>query len=486
MGTIQDLQQVLARKEAILQGDVSSVEKQKKSGKLTARERVAKLLDAGSFVETDVLVEKSGVVTGSGTVEGRPVYVFSQDFAVMGGAVGDKQAKKIVKILSLAQKTGTPVVGICDSTGARIDEGVGALSAYSEIFAQMARLSGVIPMLTVVAGPCAGAAAMMCELSDFTFVVKGIGQLLCAGPQVMQATLDTSKSAEDFGGADASLKTGTAGFACKDEDEAFASVKKLLSVLPSNNLEDAPLLDSSDLNRLTEGLTAGDDGKTVIDALCDADSVIEVGAGYTKAITSFGRVGGRAVALVYTGKDALCAKRCQKISRFVRFADCYNIPVVSLIDAEGTPVVQGDNQSWLLKSAAQLLYTYAEATTCKIALIIGKAIGTPYIAMGGKANADMTYAWPGSVISAVSAKTAVQLQYTDELKKSTGDAIKAREDLAAKYEAEVADGVNAAAQGHIDDVINPADTRKMLICALEMLASKRDSNPPKKHGNLPM
>lgn len=486
MGTIQDLQQVLARRTAILEGDASSVEKQKKSGKLTARERLAKLLDAASFVETDTLVEASGVVTGSGVIGGKPVYVFSQDFAVVGGAVGEKQAKKIVKVLELARKTGTPVIGICDSTGAMMDEGAGALNAYADIFAHMARLSGVVPMMTIVAGPCAGAAAMMCELSDFTFVVQGIGQLLCAGAQVMQASLDGSKSAEDFGGAQVSVQTGAAAFACEGEDSAFAQVKALFALLPSNNLEDAPCADATDINRLTEGLTAGMPGADIIDRLADAGTKMEVGAGYTKAITAFARMGGRTVAMVYTGSGELCAKRCQKIARFVRFADCFNIPVVSLIDAQGIKVMQGDAQAWMLKAASQLLYTYAEATTPKVALVVGEAIGAAYVALGGAANADVTYAWPGSVISAVSKETAVQLLYKDEIKNSKGDVQAVRAQLEERYAAEVADGVNAAAKGYVNDVIDPAQSRKMVIAALEMLASKRDSNPPKKHGNMPM
>ena len=486
MSTMQDLNQVLSRKQAILDGDAASVEKQKKSGKLTARERVAALLDAGSFVETDVLVEDSGVVTGSGVISGRPVYVFAQDYTVLGGAVSEKQARKIVKILELARKTGTPVIGVCDSTGALLEEGVGALNAYADIFAHMARLSGVVPMITVVAGPCAGAAAMLCELSDFAFVVDGVGALTCAGAQVMQATLGGNKTAQDFGGAKASVGTGAAAFACESEKDAFAKVKTLLDLLPSNNLEDAPLSEAADLNRLTEGLCAGMPGADIIDALLDAGTKLEAGAGYTQAITALGRLGGRVVAVVYTGSGTLCAKRCQKIARFVRFADCYNIPVISLIDADGIVIAQGDSQAWMLKASSELLYTYAEATTPKIALVTGNAIGAAYIAMGGKANSDMTYAWPGSVISAVSSQAAVQLLYTKELKESKGDVLAEREKLADRYAAEVADGVNAAAKGYIDDVIDPAQSRKMLIAAVEMLSSKRDSNPPKKHGNMPL
>lgn len=228
MSTMQDLNQVLTRKQAILDGNAASVEKQKKSGKLTARERIAALLDAGSFVETDVLVEDGGVVTGSGVISGRPVYVFAQDYTVLGGAVSEKQARKIVKILELARKTGTPVIGVCDSTGALLEEGVVAMNAYADIFAHMARLSGVVPMITVVAGPCAGAAAMMCEISDFTFVVDGVGALLCAGAQVMQATLGGAKSAQDFGGAKTSVESGRGRFCVQGRERCVCAGQEAL------------------------------------------------------------------------------------------------------------------------------------------------------------------------------------------------------------------------------------------------------------------
>ena len=486
MSTLQDLNQVLSRKQDILE-NAAGVEKQKKSGKLTARERVALLLDEGSFLEQSMLLSDAGVVTGSGTVEGRPVFVAAQDFAVMDGAVGAKQAKKIVKILDLARKTGTPVVLMCDSNGARVGEGAAALEAYTDIFAHMARLSGVVPMITMVLGPCVGAAAMMAQLSDLVIVAKA-GALLVAGPQVISATMGKDvKTAVELGGAEIAVANGAAHFAFETEEEAFAQAKALLNILPANNLEDAPFSAEEDMNRVVDGLTAGAEGMDVITKLADTGSVIEAGKGYTGAVTAFAKMAGRTVAFVYTGKGDTCSNRMQKIARFVRFADCYNIPVISLVDSTGLKVAKNvEDQLNTVKAASKLVYAYSESTTVKVTLVIGNAIGAAYVAMGGSANADVTYAWPGSVISPLTGEAAIAIWHKDEINKSTGDAVAARKELAAKYEAEVADGVNAALEGLVDDVINPADSRKMVIAALENLSSKRDSNPPKKHGNMPL
>lgn len=485
MSTLQDLNQVLSRKQAILES--AGVEKQKQSGKLTARERVSLLLDGGSFVEQSMLFADAGVVTGCGTVEGRPVYVIAQDFAVMDGAVGEKQAKKIVKVLELARKTGTPVVTLCDSNGARVGEGAAALEAYADIFAHMARLSGVVPMIAVVAGPCVGAAAMTAQLSDIVLVAKPAGALLVAGPQVLASTMGKDLKAEDLGGGKTAVEYGAAHFACETEEEAIAQVKTLLGMLPANNLEDAPFAPEEDMNRLVEGLAAGADGREVITALADTGSVVELGKGFTGAVTALGRMAGRTVAFVYTGKGDTCDKRMNKITRFVRFADCYNIPVVSLVDSTGFELFPTiDRQMSVMKAASALVYAYSEATTVKVTLVIGSAVGAMYVAMGGSANADATYAWPGAVISPMTGEAAIQVMWKDQIKASQGDAVKAREELAAKYEAEVADGVCAAVAGLVDDVIDPADSRKMVIAALELLSSKRDSNPPKKHGNMPL
>ena len=471
MSTLQDLNKVLSRKQAILDENAAGVEQQKKSGKQTARERIAMLLDGGSFVEQSMLAQDAGVVAGSGTVDGRPVYVFAQDFAVMDGAMGAKQAKKIVKILEQARKTGTPVVAMCDSNGARVGEGAAALEAYADVFAHMARLSGVVPMIAMVLGPCVGAAAMMAKLSDVVIVSKPAGALMMAGPQVLASAMKKDIKAEELGGADVAVKTGAAHFACETEADAMAKARAVLGMLPANNIEDAPFSVEEDMNRRLEGFEAGCDGAELI----------------TQAVTALGKMAGRTVAFVYTGKGDTCDNRMKKIARFVRFADCYNIPVVSLVDSTGLKLFDTvERQMAVLNAASTLVYAYSEATTVKVTLVIGNAIGSAYVAMGGSANADMTYAWPGSVISPMTGEAAIQIMWKDKIMASKGDAVKAREELAAQYEAEVADGVNAAVEGLVDDVIDPADSRKMVIAALEILSSKRDSNPPKKHGNMPL
>ena len=462
MSTLQDLNKVLSRKQAILDENAAGVEQQKKSGKQTARERIAMLLDGGSFVEQSMLAQDAGVVAGSGTVDGRPVYVFAQDFAVMDGAMGAKQAKKIVKILEQARKTGTPVVA-------------------------MARLSGVVPMIAMVLGPCVGAAAMMAKLSDVVIVSKPAGALMMAGPQVLASAMKKDIKAEELGGADVAVKTGAAHFACETEADAMAKARAVLGMLPANNIEDAPFSVEEDMNRRLEGFEAGCDGAELIAALADTGSVLEFGKGHTQAVTALGKMAGRTVAFVYTGKGDTCDNRMKKIARFVRFADCYNIPVVSLVDSTGLKLFDTvERQMAVLNAASTLVYAYSEATTVKVTLVIGNAIGSAYVAMGGSANADMTYAWPGSVISPMTGEAAIQIMWKDKIMASKGDAVKAREELAAQYEAEVADGVNAAVEGLVDDVIDPADSRKMVIAALEILSSKRDSNPPKKHGNMPL
>ena len=283
------------------------------------------------------------------------------------------------------------------------------------------------------------------------------------------------------------MEAGAAHFACESETEAFAQVRKLLGMLPGNNLEDAPFSVEEDMNRVLSGLEAGADGREVIAELADTGSMVELGKGYTGAVTALAKMAGRTVAFVYTGKGDTCDKRMNKIARFVRFADCYNIPVVSLVDSTGLELFDTvDRQMSVLKAASTLVYAYSEATTVKITLVIGNAIGSAYVAMGGRANADMTYAWPGSVISPLTGEAAIQVMWKDKIMASKGDAVQARRELADQYEAEVADGVNAAVAGLVDDVIDPADTRKMVIAALELLSSKRDSNPPKKHGNMPL
>lgn len=489
MANTQELKQVLARKQAILQGDAERIAKQRAAGKLTARERVAKLLDQGSFVELDALVSKqndyAGVVTGFGTVQDRPVYVFAQDFTVHGGAMGEMQAKKICKVLDLAQKTGAPVVALCDSAGVRVDEGAAAMNAYAMIYAKMAKLSGVCPMIAVVLGPCMGGAALMAQLADVCIEAENVGQLMVYGPQVVSALTGKTLDAKKLGGAEAMAAQGGVALTAKDEDAAIALTARVLDLLPSCNAEDADVVDTDDLNRVLPDVDPQDvDG--LLNAMADGGDVVEMYGAWGREIrVALCRVGGRSVGLVAACGE-LTPEACAKAARFVRLCDCYSLPVISLVNTKGIAVPAAENQAKAMVAASQLLYAYAEATCPKVCVVTGDAIGQAYVAMGGKTNADVTYAWPGAVISALTPEAAVQVLYTDELKADAAPALESRAKLESNFALNVAGGVNAAQAGMIDDVIEPAETRKYVISALEMLSAKREANPPKKHGNLPL
>jgi len=494
MSSTQNLEQVMAKKQAILQGDAARIDKQRQAGKLTARERVMKLLDQGSFVELDTLVAKgedgAGVVTGYGTVQDRPVYVFSQDYAVHGGAMGQMQAKKILKVLDLAQKTGAPVVAMLDSAGVRLDEGALAMNAYAEVYAKMARMSGVCPMIGMVLGPCVGTASLMAQLCDLSIMAQSVGEMMLVGPQVMSAATGKEYTGKTLGGADVMAAQGMASITCETEDEALQALVTVLDLLPGCNAEDAPIVDTDDMNRLMNAGSGCSSCELLAD-LTDGGAYVELNKEFGKTLrTVLARVGGRTVGIVCSrpneNEGRLGAAACQKAARFVRLCDCYSLPVISLVDTQGLELVDANGQGWLMAAAAQLLYAYAEATCPKVTVITGNAIGPAYVAMGGKANADVCYAWPQAVISALTPEAAVQVLYKKEIAESEGPALEARAKLAEEYAANVADGVAAAQAGMIDDVCDPKETRKLVIAAIEMLASKRDSNPPKKHGNLPL
>ena len=490
MHNSQDLQKVLEIRDAILGGNEKRLKEQRDAGKLTARERVEKLADAGSFVELYAMVsqneEGAGVVTGYATIEERPVYIFAQDFTVRGGAMGKAQSAKIVKLLDMALKTGAPVLALMDSAGVRIDEGAEAMNAYSEIYHKLARMSGVCPIISVVLGPCIGGAALLTQLADVSVMVEKTGELMVFGPQVMAAMNGLDVKPEELGGAKVAAGLGACALTAATEDEAFLKAKQVLALLPSSNLEDSEIIDTDDMSRLLPAIDPSDiDG--LVAAICDSGSAIELYAAYEPAIRVFlARMGGRSVGVVAAG-GKLTAGAMQKAARFVRFADCFNIAVVSLLNTSGVEIESVRAQGWLFKAQSQLLYAYAEATTPKLAVVTGDAIGQAYVAMGGKANADVTYAWPGAVISALTPEAAVAVLYADEVKADKELSVEdARVKYADKYIEETAGAVNAAKAGMVDDIIDPAKTRAMLISALEMLASKRDSNPPKKHGNLPV
>jgi len=360
------------------------------------------------------------------------------------------------------------------------------MSAYSEIYHKLSRMSGVCPIVSLVLGPCIGGAALLTQLADVSIVAEKVGQLMVFGPQVMAAMNGKPVKADEFGGAKVAAKMGACALTAETEDEAIAKAQKVLALLPSSNLEDSEIVDTDDMNRLLPAIDPAD-ADALVAALVDNGSAIELYEDYGKHVkTVLARMGGRSVAIVAaTGK--LCAACLQKAARFVRMADCFNIPVVSLLNTCGVQVDSVEAQGWLFKAQAQLLYAYAEATTAKLAVVTGDAIGQAYVAMGGKGNADVTYAWPSAVISALTPEAAVAVLYSKEVKADTDLTVEAaRAKYADKYIEEVAGAVNAAKAGMVDDIIDPATTRQMLISALEMLASKRDSNPPKKHGNLPM
>ena len=486
----QDLQKVLELREAILGGNEKRLKQQRDAGKLTARERIAKIADDGSFVELFALVsqnqEGAGVVTGYATIENRPVYIFAQDFTVRGGAMGKAQAEKIVKLLDMALKTGAPVLALMDSAGVRIDEGAQAMNAYSEIYHKLARMSGVCPIVSVVLGPCIGGAALLTQLADVNIVADKVGELMVFGPQVMAAMNGLAVKPEELGGAKVAAGMGACALTAATEEEALAKAKQVLDLLPSSNLEDCDIVDTDDMSRMIPEVDAGD-ASALIAALADNGTALELYADYEPGVkVALARMGGRTVAFV-AANGKLTAGAMQKAARFVRFADCYAIPVVSLLNTDGVYVKNVQEQGWLFKAQSQLLYAYAEATTDKLAVVTGNAIGQAYVAMGGKANADVTYAWPGAVISALVPEAAVAVLYADQVKADKELSVEdARAKYAAQYVDDVAGAVNAAKAGMVDDIIEPAKTRAMLISAMEMLASKRDSNPPKKHGNLPM
>ncbi len=490
----EKLNEVLARREAIRQGDAERVGKQKADGKMTARERIARLLDAGSFVELDALLSRngdySGVVTGSGTVQDRPVYVFAQDFTVHGGAMGEMQAQKICKLLDLAAKNPAPVIALCDSAGVRVDEGARAMNAFSRIYAKMAQLSGVCPILSLILGPVVGGAAMMAQLADFSIQAETVGRLMVYGPQVVSAMTGRSVDAAALGGAKAMAAQGGVTFTAVDEGEAIALAIRLLGMLPSSNREGTDLVDSDDLNRLLPDADPDDSG-ALLSGVSDGGVFMELYPEWGRELrVAMARVGGHSVGLVVSNAQEnngeLAPAACAKAARFIRFCDCYDLPVVSLINSRGIQVPDEKAQSWSMITVTQLLYAYAEATTAKVSVIVGNAIGQAFVAMAGKENADITYAWPGSVISALTPQAAVQILCADEMKNSDGDPLAVREALERKFADEIADGIAAASDGMIDDVISPEETRKYIIAALETLAGKDAFTSVRKHGNMPL
>jgi methylmalonyl-CoA decarboxylase subunit alpha len=504
------------RREVIeLGGGDARIAKQHQTGKLTARERIRWLMDEGSFVELDAFVKHrcsefgfekvdapaEGVVTGYGTVDGRPVYVFAQDFTVIGGSLGEMHAKKICKVLDLALRTGAPVVGINDSGGARIQEGVDALSGYGQIFFRNTRASGVIPQISAIMGPSAGGAVYSPALMDFIFMVDKTSQMFITGPQVIQAVTGEEVSSEDLGGALTHNRvSGVAHFFAEDDRRCLADIRRLLGFLPSNNLEPAPPCEGADdPGRWAEGLNSlmpespnkAYDMKEIITAVVDGGDFLEVQAHYAlNIIVGFARMNGRTIGIIANQPQHLAGcldiNASDKAARFIRTCDAFGIPILSIVDVPG--FLPGTNQEYggIIRHGAKMLFAYSEATVPKVTLIVRKAYGGAYLAMCSKdLGADIAYAWPSAEIAVMGPDGAANIIFRSEIG-AAADKAKARADKIAEYRGRFATPYIAAARGYVDDVIEPAASRRMIVNAFEMLAGKRETLPGKKHGNLPV
>lgn len=491
MNVERNLPVIRERKLAILKGDPELCAQQKKAGKLIARERIGLLLDAASFVELDTLNAEAGVVTGYGLIDGNPVYVYAQDFTVKGGSVGAAHARKVCKVMELAEKTGAPVVAILDTAGARLDEGIDAMDAYAKMAGKANEISGVVPQIALVLGPCGGIASAIAGMSDVTVMSKN-GALFVNGPLVVSAVAGKNVDMETLAGPVASVKSGMAQLIAETDEEAIAKARKIVAMLPSNNMADAEDFSSDDINRELNELNAInslDDVRDLLTRVADMNEIIELGEDFAPSmITALAKIGGTTVGFVanQAAKDEgrLTVYGCKKAARFVNLCDCFSIPVITVVDSMGMKISAAP-QGELARAGAQLMFAYAEASTPRIALIAGNAVGMGYAALASRTAADVVYAWPGACISAVTPKIAAQLNYADEMKDAE-DPFAKRAELEARYVEEVADGINAAKQGYVDDVIEPALTRQMIAAAMEMLAGKRESKPAKKHGNMPL
>jgi len=504
------------RKNAIRQGGGAEKTKQQhESGKLTARERIALLVDDGSFAEIGAFVEHrstdlgmdkvkapaEGVITGFATIEGRPVYLYAQDFTVMGGSLGEMHAAKITKVMDMAMKTGCPIICLNDSGGARIQEGIDALSGYGEIFFRNTMASGVIPQISVILGPCAGGAVYSPALTDFVFMVENVSKMFITGPQVIQAVMGETVTHEELGGALAHCqKSGVAHFACKSEQECFDTLKRLLDFLPQNNIEDPPLFECfDDPNRLSpvlNQLIPDSPNKTydvtdVIKTIVDNEDFLEIQKLYAQNIViGFARLSGRPVGVVANQPAHLAGcldiNASDKASRFVRFCDAFNIPIITFTDVPGYLPGVGQEHGGVIRHGAKLLYAYSEATVPKLNVILRKAYGGAYIAMSSKhLGADLVFAWPTAEIAVMGPDGAANIIYRKEIE-SADNPKETRQQKITEYYDRFANPYVAAQRGYVDDVIEPETTRPNLINALQMLEGKREKRPAKKHGNFPV
>jgi acetyl-CoA carboxylase carboxyltransferase component len=503
------------RAESLLGGGAARIEQQPGRGKLTARERLELLLDPGSFVELDAFVTHrssdfgldsqivlgDGVVTGHGQIDGRLVFVFSQDFTVFGGSLSEAYAEKICKVMDLAMKVGAPIVGLNDSGGARIQEGVVSLGGYAEIFLRNTLASGVVPQLSVVMGPCAGGAVYSPAITDFTIMVEGTSYMFVTGPNVVRAVTHEDVDAERLGGATThTTRSGVAHLAAPDEAEALAMTRRILSFLPQNNLEgpaDRTADDPSDrqddeLNRIVpDDPSKPYDMHGVIERVVDDGEFLEIQPGWAQNIAvGFARLAGRSVGIVAQQPavlaGALDIDASTKAARFVRTCDCFNIPLLTFVDVPGFLPGVDQEDGGIIRHGAKLLFAYCEATVPKLTVITRKAYGGAYDVMSSKhIRGDMNFAWPTAEIAVMGVEGAVNIIFRDEIE-AAEDPTAERARLVADYESRFAHPYIAAARGYVDDVILPAETRPRLIAALQMLADKRETLPRKKHGNIPL
>jgi propionyl-CoA carboxylase beta chain len=509
---IQVLNDLKARSR--LGGGADRIEVQHKKGRLTARERIDLLLDKGSFHEVDAFVQhrthdfgldqqkfmSDSVVTGWGTIESRLVYVFSQDFTVFGGSLGEVHAEKICKIMDMAMKNGAPVIGLNDSGGARIQEGVVSLAGYADIFLRNTMASGVIPQISAIMGPCAGGAVYSPALTDFIFMTRNTSYMFVTGPDVVKTVTHEEVSFEDLGGATIhSEKSGVCHVAADSEADTLYLIRKLLGYLPQNNMEDPPFMPGDDPLRMEEALNSiiPDDAnkpydiKDVIRPIMDNGQFFEIHENYAQNIVvGFARLGGHSVGVIANQPAVLAGvldiDSSQKAARFVRFCDAFNIPLVTFVDVPGFLPGTFQEHHGIIRSGAKLLYAYCEATVPKLTVITRKAYGGAYDVMSSKhIRGDVNLAWPSAEIAVMGPDGAVNIIFRKELEKAK-DPVKKKTELVAEYREKFASPYVAAERGFIDDVIEPKETRPRLINALEMLSNKRDANPAKKHGNIPL
>jgi propionyl-CoA carboxylase beta chain len=503
------------REEAKLGGGLERIEAQHKRGRLTARERLDLLLDRSSFREVDVFVthrtsdfgldEKKflsdSVITGWGTIDGRLVYVFSQDFTVFGGSLGEVHAEKICKIMDMAVKTGAPVIGLNDSGGARIQEGVVSLGGYADIFLRNTLASGVIPQISAIMGPCAGGAVYSPALTDFIFMVKGSSYMFVTGPDVVKSVTQEDVTFEQLGGASVhSSVSGVCHYVAENEADCMFLIRRLLSFVPQNNMEDPPFVKSNDdplredeaLDRLVpDNPNKPYDMKAVIARVVDNGEFFEIHADYAQNIVvGFGRLGGHSVGIVANQPAVLAGvldiNASEKGARFIRFCDCFNLPIITFEDVPGFLPGTAQEHGGIIRSGAKLLYAYCEATVPKLTVITRKAYGGAYDVMSSKhIRGDLNFAWPTAEIAVMGPDGAVSIIFRKELAEAADPAAKKAE-LVQMYREKFANPYVAASRGYIDDVIEPRETRLRLINGLELLAHKRDSNPQKKHGNIPL